>query len=90
MTEMDDLLAQLRAVPGDDRLGRIDDAVLAGLADHRARVAGRRGLVLTGCLALGVGLMASVSLPQGARAEQVAPLIGIPEAAPSSLLMGTR
>lgn len=90
MTEIDDLLNGLRDQAPDARLEAMETAVLAGVARHRERRAARRGLVLTGVLALGVGLVAGVAPSQGARAEQFASLNAVPSSAPSSLLMGAR
>jgi hypothetical protein len=88
--DIDELLDGMRGVAADPRLEMMDDAVLAGVAAHRDRRAVRRGLAVTGVLALGVGLAASVMSPQGARPEQVAALNSLPSSAPSNLLLGMR
>jgi hypothetical protein len=89
--DIDELLDGMRGVAADPRLEMMDAAVLAGVAVHRGRRAARRGLAVTGVLALGVGLAASVmSSPQGERPQQVAALNSLPSSAPSNLLLGMR
>jgi hypothetical protein len=88
--DIDELLDGMRGVAADPRLEKMDAAVLAGVAAHRDRRAVRRGLAVTGVLALGVGLAASVMSPQGERPEQVAALNSLPSSAPSNLLLGMR
>lgn len=90
MSDIDEMLEGLRSVPADARLAAMDDAVLAGAATLREKVAGRRNLVLTSVAALAIGLFTSVTVPQGAQAEQPVSLNALPPSAPSSLLMGTR
>lgn len=88
MATIDELLDGLRAGAVDPRLAAMDGAVMAGVAMRREKVAARRGLLLAGVMALGIGLGASAVAPQGARAEQYASLNAVPPSAPSSLLMG--
>jgi hypothetical protein len=88
--DIDELLDGMRGVAADPRLEMMDAAVLAGVTAHRGRRAARRGLAVTGVLALGVGLASSVLSPQGARPEQVVALNSLPSSAPSNLLLGMR
>lgn len=90
MSEIDDLLNGLRSAAPDPRLATMDAAVMAGLSASREKAVGRRGLVLTGLLALGIGLGAGAVAPQRAQAEQAVALNAVPPSAPSSLLMGAR
>jgi hypothetical protein len=87
--DIDELLDGMRGVAADPRLEKMDAAVLAGVAAHRSRAA-RRGLAVTGVLALGAGLAASVMSPQGARPQQLVALNSLPSSAPSNLLLGMR
>jgi hypothetical protein len=88
--DIDELLDGMRGVAADPRLEKMDAAVLAGVAAHRSRRAARRGLAVTGLLALGAGLAASVMSPQGAPPEQVVAFNSLPSSAPSNLLLGMR
>ncbi|WP_234149288.1 hypothetical protein [Sphingobium sufflavum] len=90
MTDIDGLLEEMRGVATDPRLMTLETVVLAGAAVRRDRSAARRNLAVTGLLALGVGLGASIVSPQGASARQANYLNAIPASAPSSLLMGNR
>ncbi|MFT3965990.1 MAG: hypothetical protein QM690_08930 [Sphingobium sp.] len=90
MRDVDELLEGLRGLPTDPRLADMEGAVLAGVAAHRERRVARRGLVLTGVMALGIGLVTGAAVPQGARAERALSLNAVPSSAPSSLLLGTR
>lgn len=87
---IDDILERLRGDGADARLAAMDDAVLAGLAAHRAKRAARRGLALSGVAALGIGLASSLALPPRASAEPVPLLTAAPSSAPSNLLLGVR
>lgn len=84
MTDLDHLLQQLGAEPAPDRLTGLDEAVLAGLGRRRERDLARRSLALAGGVALVVGA-ASAGLP--AAPAQAEPLLGMPAAAPSHLLV---
>lgn len=88
MTDLDSVLAQMGNAAPDPRLEGMDAAVLAGVAAWRERVRARRSFVVTGVVALGIGLSASIVSPRGAQAEQMA-LNAVPAIAPSSLLLGT-
>lgn len=90
MRDIDELLEDLRGEIADPRLAGLDAAVLAGLATHRERMGARRTLAVTSIVALGIGLAASLSAPQSARAGPSFTLNAVPSAAPSSLLMGPR
>jgi hypothetical protein len=87
MTDLDNLLADVGGATPDPRLEGIDAAVLAGVGRWRERVRTRRSLALTGVVALGIGLSASLVSPQGAQAEPMS-LNAVPAIAPSSLLLG--
>jgi hypothetical protein len=87
---IDDILERLRGGGADPRLEAMDEAVLAGLAAHRARRAARRGLALSGVAALGIGLASSLAMPPRASAESVPLLMAAPASAPSNLLLGVR
>ncbi len=89
MTNLDTLLADMRDAAPDPRINRMDAAVLTGVASWRERVHARRSLAVTGVVALGIGLVASLASPQGAQAEPLA-LNALPASAPSSLLLGMR
>ena len=84
MSELDELLTALRDEPAPARFADFDIAVMAGLARHREAQVSRRSLALACLVAALVGVSAmSMSRPSVA-AE---PLIGIPETAPSHLLI---
>lgn len=89
MTDLDSLLDDMREAAPDPRLDGMETAVLAGVASWRERVQARRSLAVTGVVALGIGLAASLASPQGAQAEPLA-LNAVPASAPSSLLLGAR
>lgn len=89
MTDLDSLLTDMRDAAPDLRLDAMDAAVLAGVASWRERVQARRSLAVTGVLALGIGLAASLVSPQRVQAEPAA-LNMVPSSAPSSLLLGAR
>lgn len=83
MSELDDLLARLHGAPIPS-LSAIDQRVMAGLSDrHEARLA-RRGLALAGSIAIVVGVV-STFVPRSA--AEARPLLDMPEAAPSHLLV---
>ena len=84
MTELDTLLTRLGAQSAGAQLDALEGPVMAGLVQRRERAAARRGYVLAGCLALFVGMAASVVPGAPVQAE---PLLGVPAAAPSHLLM---
>ncbi|KPH58187.1 hypothetical protein ACLIMP_19990 [Novosphingobium aerophilum] len=89
MNELDEMLSMLRGEALPEGLGSLDAAVLSGLAAGRERMAGRRGLVLAGCIAGFVGLWGGLALPTSATAQGTSPsepLLAIPAAAPSHLL----
>jgi hypothetical protein len=89
MTDLEKLLNDMRDAAHDPRLDGMEGAVLAGMAVRREHVQARRSLAVTGVLALGIGLAASLASPQGARAEGMS-LNAVPASAPSSLLLGAR
>lgn len=82
MDDLDGIFQRMRAEPADGRLAALGEAVMAGLAARRERAAVRRGVVLAGALALGVGVVGG-ALP-AAPAQAVA--IGLSDLAPSRLL----
>lgn len=83
MSDLDDLLARLRDVPGHAGLTALDAAVMAGLGRRRETLEARRGLALAGAIAICVGTVGSIVPGSPAAAE---PLFGVPSAAPSHLL----
>ncbi|HAF42213.1 MAG TPA: hypothetical protein DCG90_10685 [Sphingobium sp.] len=84
MTDLDQMLGALRAMPTDARLEEMDAAVMGGLARRREQTTARRSLMLAGLLAIGIGWAGSV-VP--AAPAQASPLpIGMSEYAPSRLL----
>ena len=83
MSKLDSQFTQLREVPVPDGLDMIEQRVFAGIAVQREAVIARRGLVLAGAVSLVIGLSASLTPVNKARAE---PLFGVPAAAPSRLL----
>lgn len=84
MTDLDQLLGTVRALPTDARLANIDAAVMCGLAKQRDRTTARRSLMLAGLLAVGIGWAGSV-LP-GVPAHAAPTPIGMSDYAPSRLL----
>lgn len=84
MTDLDHLLQQLGTEPLPERLAALDGVVLAGLGRRRERDLARRSLALAGGVALVVGA-ASAGLP--GTPAQAEPLLGMPAAAPSHLLV---
>lgn len=84
MTDLDQMLGAVRAMPVDARLAAMDAAVMGGVAQRRDRMAARRSLMLAGILAVGIGWAGS--MVPGAPA-QASPLpIGMSDYAPSRLL----
>jgi hypothetical protein len=83
MSDIDQLLATLRAAPLHDGLAAIDAPVMAGLVRRRETVEARRGLALAGAIAICVGAVGTLVPGSSASAE---PLLGVPSAAPSHLL----
>jgi len=86
MTDIDQLLARIGRLPLDPRLGGIDAAVFAGLADATRPVAPRAALAAIAGFATGIGVLATVSeSPPGRHVELYQ--LGMPGAlAPSTLL----
>lgn len=84
MTELDELLGRMGAEPPPPGLAAIDDAVLAGLGQRREASLARRGLLLASGVAVLVGLAGTLAPSSPASAE---PLLGLPDAAPSHLLV---
>lgn len=84
MSELDNMLLRLGAEPVPDSLADMDGAVLAGVGRHRERQTARRTMALAGCVAVLVGAAGTVAPSAPASAE---PLLGMPDAAPSRLLV---
>lgn len=84
MSDLDQLLGAVRAMPADERLADMDAAVMGGLARRRDRVAARRSLMLAGLLAVGIGWVGSIVPTAPAQAAPVP--IGMSDYAPSRLL----
>lgn len=85
MSELDDLLMRLRDVPPPAGLAQLGPGVMAGLDHRREMQASRRGLALAGSIAIIVGVVSALAPRPPAEAK---PLLEVPEAAPSHLLVG--
>jgi hypothetical protein len=83
MSDLDDLLADMRNAPAPARLSALDALVMTGLARRRETIEARRGLALAGAIAIVVGVGGALVPGTPAAAE---PLLGLPSAAPSHLL----
>jgi hypothetical protein len=84
MSDLDHMLQALGAVPAPPALGELEPAVFTGLARHRERQVSRRALALAGGVAVLVGMGGALAPVDRASAE---PLLGLPAAAPSQLLV---
>lgn len=84
MTELDELLGRIGAEPTPAALAAIEGAVLAGIDQRREASVARRGLLLASGVAVLVGLGGTLAPSSPASAE---PLLGMPDAAPSHLLV---
>lgn len=84
MRKLDEMLGSLGAEPVPLALAGLDDAVMAGLGRRREAQAARRGLLLASGVAVLVGLAGTLAPSSPASAE---PLLGLPDAAPSHLLV---
>lgn len=90
MSDLDQLLghvrAQMRELPADPRLERMEEAVMAGVAVRRERAVARRSLALAGIVAIGIGWIGSVVPGSPAQAASRPVVIGMSDYAPSRLL----
>ena len=84
MSDLDQMLAQIRAMPVDNRLEQMDGAVMQGLTRRREQGVARRSLILAGLLAVGIGWAGSI-VPSAPAQAAPAP-IGMSDYAPSRLL----
>lgn len=84
MTDLDTLLQRLGAEPLPAALYGLEPTILAGLGRYRERSLARRSLALAGGVALVVGTASAGWPGAAARAE---PLLAMPAAAPSHLLV---
>lgn len=84
MTELDDILQQMRGRPTPAALADIDACALVRVARSRDRDVVRNGLALAGAVAVLIGAAGSLALPAQASGR---PLFGIPDTAPSQLLV---
>ena len=84
MTDLDQLLGRVAAMPADARLDTIDAAVMLGVGERRDRTAARRSLMLAGIVAVGIGWAGS--MVPGAPAQAAPAPIGMSDYAPSRLL----
>lgn len=84
MTDLDQMLGALRAMPIDVRLAATEGAIIASVARRRDLATARRSLMLAGLLAVGVG-WASNFVP-GTPAQAAPAPIGMSDYAPSRLL----
>lgn len=88
MDNIDNLLARIRDLPLDPRLGTIDKGVLDGLAAGSQVRLSTSAMAMVAALSLGFGLVGSLAPAEPVRAATVFPL-GAPAAlAPSTLLGG--
>ncbi|AMK23876.1 MULTISPECIES: hypothetical protein [unclassified Sphingobium] len=86
MSDLDQLLGHVRALPADPRLETMEAAVMAGLASRRERAVARRSLALAGIVAIGIGGVGSVVPGSSAQAASRPVIIGMSDYAPSRLL----
>lgn len=86
MSDLDQLLGQVRALPADPRLAMMDTAVMAGVAHRRERAVARRSLALAGMVAIGIGWAGSIVPGSPAQAAPGPVVIGMSDYAPSRLL----
>ena len=86
MDDVDRFIAQLRDEPVPAGLGAIEGPVMDGLFAARERLVARRGIVLACAVAGVIGLWGGLALP-GAPSVHEDPLLGLPAAAPSHLLV---
>nr|WP_087573344.1 hypothetical protein [Sphingomonas sp. CDS-1] len=86
MSDLDQLLGHVRALPADPRLETMEAAVMAGLASRRERAVARRSLALAGIVAIGIGWVGSVVPGSSAQAASRPVIIGMSDYAPSRLL----
>ncbi|MEC3908950.1 hypothetical protein U5A82_00210 [Sphingobium sp. CR2-8] len=84
MTDLDQYLDALRAMPTDTRLADMDAAVMGGLARRRDQMTARRSLMLAGLLAIGIGWAGSIVPTAPAQAAPTP--IGMSDYTPSRLL----
>ena len=84
MMDLDLVLERIGSEPVPAALAAIDGSAVARLARRRETQTARRGLVLAGGVAVLVGLAGTVAPSTPAHAE---PLLGLPAAAPSNLLV---
>lgn len=84
MTDLDQLLGRVVAMPTDARLDTIDTAVMRGVGERRDRTAARRSLMLAGIVAVGIGWAGS--MVPGTPAQAAPTPIGMSDFAPSRLL----
>ncbi|MBV2151194.1 hypothetical protein KRZ98_23630 [Sphingobium sp. AS12] len=84
MSDLDQLLGQIRAMPADARLEQMDGAVMQAVVCRREQGMARRSLMLAGLLALGIGWAGSI-VPS-APAQAASTPIGMSDYAPSRLL----
>lgn len=86
MSDLDQLLEDVRGMPVDARLAGMEGVVMAGVAMRRERAVARRSLALAGILAIGIGWIGSVVPGTSAQAASTPPVIGMSNYAPSQLL----
>ncbi|EJL24228.1 hypothetical protein [Novosphingobium sp. AP12] len=86
MTELDELLGKVRAMPVDPRLAGMESAVFAGVASRRARASSRGRLALAGVVAISVGVFGGVLADTGPGHDVRPAMVGMSDYAPSRLL----
>jgi hypothetical protein len=88
MDDFDNVLARIRDLPLDPRLGSIDGPVFDGLARRTQGQLSTSAMAMVAALSLGIGIAGSISPAEPVHAATVFPL-GAPAAlAPSTLLGG--
>jgi hypothetical protein len=86
MSDLDELLGRLRAMPTDPRLTTMAEAVMAGVAHRGERAVARRSLALAGIVAIGIGWVGSLVPGSPGQAASQPIVIGMSDYAPSLLL----
>lgn len=85
-SDLDILLAGIRAAPADPRLAGLEPRVAAGVARRGERAVARRSLALAGVVALGIGWIGGMAPTAPAQAASAPVTIGMSDYAPSRLL----
>lgn len=89
MDDIDTLLARMRHLPLDPRLGAIDEAVLDGLAARTQARVSTSAMAMVAAFSLGIGLLGSLAPAEPVHAATIFPF-GAPAALAPSTLLGDR